>query len=117
MTVEEVLRTARALIDTPEKLARGYYAKDADGNLVDFESGAATCFCTLGALSRACGDSRHNDVYTEAADAIAIAAGCGPVVDGCLGRNSDGLTITQLSDRSDHPTVMSWFDRALARAS
>jgi hypothetical protein len=49
----DILREARALIDTPEKWTQDAEARDADGNEVLYNDPSATCFCAIGAMSRA----------------------------------------------------------------
>lgn len=50
----DILRRARALIDTPEKWTKDVLARDADGNQCDARSTDAKCYCIEGALLAAC---------------------------------------------------------------
>ena len=54
MKTLEILRSARALVDTPEKWTWGTIARDASGRSVPFDSPSAVCFCAYGAVSAAC---------------------------------------------------------------
>ena len=55
METIDILRSARALIDTPEKWTRGTNARNASGRSVPFDSPSAVCFCAYGAVLRASG--------------------------------------------------------------
>lgn len=92
----EVLRAARALIDTPEKWTQGCYAKDAKGNGLPPEDEDAVCFCASGAL-------RHVDVDVDV---------CWPAFD-ALGLAVGG-NIIEFNDSHSHADVLAAFDRAIA---
>lgn len=54
--VGDVLGRAREILSDPARWTQDEFARDAQGNalaLVDVGTDYATCFCTLGALSRA----------------------------------------------------------------
>jgi hypothetical protein len=55
MTTVELLREARALIDTPEKWTQGAFARDGKGDRVDELDKRACRFCASGATSRVTG--------------------------------------------------------------
>ena len=52
MTHSEILRKAKALIDTPEKWTQGAFARDRIGNQTLNLNDKAVCFCSAGALGR-----------------------------------------------------------------
>ena len=93
-SIAQVLRDARALIDTPDKWVKGYNERDG-------------CMCVLGAIAKVL---RSRNVipdweYSESAEmAKFLPAG-----------------FRQIDDFNDHPTtthadVMALFDRAIAAA-
>lgn len=53
MSAAEVLRKARALLTPEGAWTQGDYARDAIGREVGYLDPAATCFCTVGAVSAA----------------------------------------------------------------
>jgi hypothetical protein len=57
----EGLRRARELISDPTRWTKHTYAKDAYGEFVDSTSGAAVCFCTIGAVHAAFGVEDYED--------------------------------------------------------
>ena len=52
-TTADILRDARALIDSPEKWTKHYEARDADGNETWYGDDRAVCWCAFGALFKA----------------------------------------------------------------
>lgn len=52
MTPVEHLTAVRALISTPDKWARGEFARDMNGNRTSLAARNAACFCILGAIGR-----------------------------------------------------------------
>lgn len=102
MTTVEILRAAKALIDTPEKWTQGKYARDAEGHALDHSKdgfAGAVCYCAVGALWAAAGS------FDEAA----------------VSRVRDAAGTHILHPWNDdpertHPEVMAAFDRAIAAA-
>lgn len=98
MTPAEILRKARALIDTPEKLARGVYARDAKGKAVPPYSPDAVCYCVVGAIMRVGGFGDR------------IAAGIAALTRAVIG------PVPTWNDVSTHAEILAGFDRAIALA-
>jgi len=69
LSVAEVLSKAADLIEQTG-LAKGALARDADGEVVTYDSEDAVCFCGLGAVSRIDRDQRVFDAAWDAANAI-----------------------------------------------
>lgn len=108
----EILRAARALIDTPEKWAKRYYAYDAHGFTVDPESPGACRFCAVGALYRAGNTLRVSESDAEQALGKAVpaefAAEC---------RKSGNHPVICFNDKvAEHPDVLALYDRAIELA-
>lgn len=99
MTTLEVLRAARALVDTPEKWTQGVYATDSDGNTVPPEDDDAVCFCLSGALWHADPDGPWG-----AYEAVGVA-----VRRNVIAFNDDEATT--------HADVLAGLDRAIAEAA
>lgn len=97
MKNSEILRKAKALIDTPEKWCQETYAANAYGASVEIRNPAACSFCSTGALIKVLGgywDSYKYPVYF-------------------------GMTPKQLFDFNDshaHAEVMALWDKAIERA-
>lgn len=65
MTEIEVLEAAKKIIEDNTWI-KFHFAKDDDGNAVETNHSSATCFCAVGALSRAAGDD--TTIYLSAID-------------------------------------------------
>lgn len=98
MQTVEILKAARALIDTPEKWTRGVYARDLAGGDVHPSDDRAVCFCSKGALMRIAG---LGDDYTKAREKLSEHV---------------GAYIVQFNDDPErtHPEVLAAFDAAIA---
>lgn len=98
----DILRKAKALIDTPEKWTKGENAKDVHGNEVGILASEATCFCMEGALKR-----------------VGVGYGERPwVLLGIAATGKPRLGIWEWNDRRGrtHAEVMEAFDKAIALA-
>jgi hypothetical protein len=106
MNALEILIAARAVIDTPEKLARGYYACAANGRPVRHDDDDAACWCLLGAIKRA-GGYRTDAEIPQSIIALLHRAGV-----------ADRAREADWSDSRPHAVIIAAFDRAieLARA-
>lgn len=104
MTTVEVLRAARAKIDTPEKWVKGHYAATAGGecrcNLSQRSAGDVARHCSVGALSSIPGGP-HNE-------AIRVLALSVP--------GDRGLSSWQDDASRTHPEVLKVFDDAIELA-
>ena len=69
MTNTYKLHLVKDLIGTPEQWTKGAAARDADGEIVDFDSNEAVKFCLVGACCRVARDYRPNviDRYIQKA--------------------------------------------------
>ena len=101
-TPAEILRAARAKIDSPEKLARGICAADKDGDEVDLYSRKAVRFCVFGSVRRVC---RDLDGSFEPAWSFLRKAAEG----------TPHVPIT-LNDSCGHPEILEFMDRAILLA-
>lgn len=105
MNVVEVLKAAKAKIDTPEKWTKGYYARAKDGNIRDATDKDACSFCSMGAIYSITDHMpEHGVLLAERVGAYLIAA--------------MGTTVVDFNDRraKDHEEVMAAWDRAIALA-
>lgn len=99
----EMLRAARALIDTPEKWTQRQFAKDAAGHTIDFVNPDAVCFCACGALRRLHGINGR--VERVLADAMSSPSG-----------EVAAVRIVNFNDTHTHAEVLAAFDRAIEEA-
>lgn len=99
MTAVEILREARALIESPDRWTQGAYARTAAGTETDPSARDAAQWCALGAICHA-GDGSVN---TQ--DAIALLKG------------ATYQSVTVLNDEDGHADVLAMFDRAIQCAS
>ncbi len=106
MTPKEILINARALIADPENWIHGELAKNNQGQTVNVSAPDATCFCTAGALIKACG-GYPDDAHHEALSVISSVVG-----------GDYGLrlyeAIYDFNDSASHAEVLEAFDRAIA---
>jgi hypothetical protein len=100
MTTVELLREARALIDTPEKWTQGAFARDGKGDRVDELDKRACRFCASGATSRVTGIK--SPAITPAYKAIQRAMGVGV------------FEVSVFNDQHTHAEVLAAFDKAIA---
>lgn len=97
--VVEVLKAARELISDPAHWTKGRFARTEKGSPINYESPAAVCFCSAGALMRVTwGDIKN---YRSALDILV------DVMDG---------DIFGFNDLHPHSEVLSRFDLAIERA-
>lgn len=95
MKPSEILRKAKALIDTPEKWTQKVYARDSNDNDVSYAANSACKFCSLGALHRT-------------SDNLYLAMDY-------LGKRF-GTFIDNYNDTHTHAEVMAKWDEAIALA-
>lgn len=102
MTTAEILRAARAKIDTPEKWTRGAYARTKSGRIVGPECASAVHLCAVGAVTAAASPAMTVD------DALVVLARELPSAGG----------ITNFNDHpgTTHADILALFDRAIAAA-
>lgn len=96
MTPSQILRKAKALIDTPEKWTQGAFARDAKGRGVETHDVKAVCFCSAGALGKV-----NHDGPNEPYEYLTRSFGGGLVV---------------FNDTHTHAEVMAKWDEAIALA-
>lgn len=108
MTPRELLIEARKKIKNPENWTKGSYAKDKDGNKVDYKSTVATCWCTLGAI------------YSNAStilDWVNVKKAVNILQDTL---HTDGVdnfhNIVIFNDSHSHGKILSLFDKAIKLA-
>lgn len=94
--IAQVLRDARALIDTPDKWTKG-----------KFENGG--CYCALGAVAKVCGFDPRNAWLGEM-DAVHRA------LDASLPFGFEATPDFNDHRNTTHADVMALFDRAIAAA-
>lgn len=101
MTTLEVLIAARKLIEKPENWTRAFLARDSHGDPVYVHSDKAVCFCAMGALHKAIGETsaEYLDVVDDAAESLASAAR----ID----------TVAGFNDTHTHDEVLVLFDKAI----
>ena len=100
MTVGEVLRASRALIEEPSRWTQGAFNKNADG-IPYVEGDDAVCWCAEGAIWHV-----GIDDYAALGDALTLLEF---VIDGQI------PTWNDMPDRA-HAEVLAAFDRAIALA-
>lgn len=101
MNTLEVLIAARKLIEKPENWTRAFLARDNYGDPVYVHSDKAVCFCAMGALHKAVGETQGEflDVVDDAAATLASAAR----ID----------TVAGFNDTHTHDEVLVLFDKAI----
>jgi hypothetical protein len=99
-SVAETLRAARALINTPEKLCKGTYARDLHGTATPFNSEDAASWCLEGAIKKA-GACRCDIEIPYRIIAALRRAGVGKLA-------------TDWSDTHTHAEVIAALDAAIA---
>lgn len=97
MTTLEVLRKAREVIANPEHWTRGAYAKDVNGNEVNFAGKTACKFCAAGAIFRAHGGNYAIQALTAE-----------------LPKTSNTVITFNDWSRRKHSEVLALYDRAIA---
>lgn len=108
MTTAEVLKTARSLIEKPERHTQVEYAKNAQGDTVHPMDPSATCWCAVGAVTKTAGVN-GNDIY----DHIAPHFGAIHALDKLVAHLPGG-GIAWFNDNSTHAEVLAVFDEAIA---
>ena len=98
MKPSQILRKAKALIDSPEKWLKGSYAADEHGNALQIDNQIACKFCSVGALQKICDDA---NVYFGAMF--------------YLGRETSN-NVAIFNDTHTHAEVMAKWDEAIALA-
>ena len=63
-SAKDILETAKALIEE-NGWTQGYYARNAANDKIPSWKQEAVCFCTVGALIRACGELRDHIYHSE----------------------------------------------------
>lgn len=107
MQVKQLLEQAKALIDTPEKWTKGALARDAGGQPVAYFAPDARCFCTAGALQKACNNDESNSRL--------IQAGRRAIYKAMAERDKLDVSIERFNDHTftTHAEVMAVFDLAI----
>jgi len=95
MTTLEVLRATRELLSEQTRWARGNYAYDSEGNIVDPNASTAVRFCVIGAMWR----SSNSGQAFKIAEAL---AGSVPKLGSC-------------NDIFGYRQVMRWLDAQIAQ--
>lgn len=103
MKISELLISAKALIDTPEKWIQNTEAMTAYKEQVDCTHSLATCFCSLGAIGRVeyTNKLEHNQ---DARDHLSHAM------------TGDYWRIGNYNDSHTHSEVMAMWDKAIQLA-
>ena len=107
MIAKEILIAARAKIDTPSKLAKGWFATDVNGVRVSSSSPNAVCFCSLGAVY-SCDEAPEGSLYHTPETMKAVS-----LLEAALG----SWKIPYFNDNSTHAEVLELFDKAIALAT
>lgn len=100
--IVQILTDAKALIDTPEKWTKGWFARSANNRRVRQGSNKACRWCVVGAVGVASGSSG-----SCAARALAALREC------C---SEDFIADFNDDPATTHADIMALFDRAIARA-
>ncbi len=106
-TIVEVLKKAKSLIDSREKWTKGAYARTAEGRTVGAGQPDAACFCSTGAVSRACFELKRSG-YIACVHLLGEEARPFYHMSDIVGYNDDPATT--------HGMVMEVFDKAIAKA-
>lgn len=100
----EILQGTRKLLEDPERWTARRWAKDDQGNGCIPTDPHAACWCLEGAMRKVSYEQRvETPGYLEAVNALK---------EPCLTKKNDDLY-----DDNDHPALMAWIDRAIARLS
>ena len=104
MEAVEILKRARALIETPDKWVRGAFARDADGFPVKHLSDAACKFCARGAFLRAANasvlDNHPAEIFLDRAHS---------------GKRRSYVSLND-AEETTHADILALFDRAIEKA-
>jgi hypothetical protein len=109
--VTQLLTAARGLIDTPAKWTKGTNARNLWGDSVSPYLYEATCFCSLGALSKASQRPPLDSplVSKNRQEAVLYLT---KAIHSITGRD-EGVSIASFNDSSTHEEVMAAFDNAI----
>ena len=104
MKPSELLTKAKALIADPKHWTQGWYARNAEGQVVGPNAPHAVCWCSIGAIDKA--------AYEETTYSTNLAATryLAEVSEEC------GYNIFEFNDNSSHETVMKAWDKAIKLA-
>lgn len=95
--VLDVLKAGRELIADPERWTQGTYARDADGNRVYYDSPAAVCWCSQGAVLK------FEPNVRRAYEVVSV-----------LGRVTPGRNLVLYQDLHTHAETLAVWDAAIA---
>lgn len=106
MITSEILRAAKAKIDTPEKWCKGEYATDIRGNGLHAASPLACKWCSVGAVQAITFNKDWGDVVGSTPEAKAVRA---------LHKVVEPRVIHIMNDdpHTTHDDVMRVFDKAI----
>lgn len=114
--VLEALVAGRAIISQVDYWIKGKYAARKNGDLADWDSPEAECFCSLGALRRA---TMYNPeygelIYSAAREALnVIVKKSNTVFVGGNGVSAQCRGIVMFNDTQDHESVMGIWDTTI----
>lgn len=101
-----IIERARALIATPQTWTQGEFARDANGQPVNWRSPDAVQFCLWGALNRAAYEMTGNKRQSI------------PLADHAAAALRNGRTsLSGVNDRGTHIDVLRLFDRYLSASA
>jgi predicted nucleotidyltransferase len=102
MNTVEILKAARELISDEKRWTTCAMARDSAGHAVEAWDDDAVCFCSVGAIAKACVDI-HPRGEIDARNALTK-------------ETTGGHTIVSFNDTHQHAEVLALFDRAISRA-
>lgn len=106
MTILEVLKKARALIDIPEKWTKGYAARDKRDRPISFSAEGAVCFCLLGAIAKVTVGSQGGPAMASVTDFF----------QDLIPMPSSGIMLFNDNKFTTHADIMQLLDTAIAKA-
>jgi hypothetical protein len=115
LNASEVLSRARELINEPAKWTQGESARNDKGRHTDADSDLAVCWCTLGAVHKACeGDPVLYNTAANYLDAVVNKQGYKAKTQ--AGFHGDVIVYNDKPGRR-HKEIMELFDQAIACAT
>jgi hypothetical protein len=104
----EIYRKARALIEDPEHWTTSVFARDADDNVVGFESPEATKFCAHGAVIRVAFDAGLDHSQQNAYEWL--------LSDAAKAIDDKFSSPSRINDRGGHEGALKLLDKAIELA-
>lgn len=107
MKVSELLIKSKALIADPANWTQYHYARNKFGGDVEVADEAAVCFCSIGAIFRAEGETPDDEYDSNTQSEAIVALADAMDMNGC---------VAMFNDQNTHERVMEKWDLAIKNA-